>query len=685
VPDTAQRAAELIRTLAGADAVLRDDQLRAIEAVAVEHRRVVVVQATGWGKSAVYWIATRMLRDAGAGPTLVVSPLLALMRDQVDAASRMGIVARTINSTNVDDWTAIQDEVAAGAVDVLLISPERLNNPSFRARVLPTLAATAGLLVIDEAHSISDWGHEFRPDYRRIGGVIEQLAPGVPVLATTATANARVTTDIAAQIGTDTVTIRGPLDRESLVLTVASLPGAAQRLAWLADTLGAETGSGIVYCLTVADAERVAGFLQAQGIGAAAYTGSTDPVERERVEADLKANRLRAVIATSALGMGYDKPDLAFVIHLGAPASPIAYYQQVGRAGRAIATARAVLVPTPEDRAVWAYFDSTAMPPPDVVARVLEAVGAGGPVNVAELEGVVNLRRGRLDALLKVLDVEGAVERSDGGWIRTTNPWVYDTDRLAAVAAARRAEQDAMLAYAATKGCRMRFLLDALDDPGATDCGRCDNCRGVAESTVAGPERAAAALAYLRGTDVIIEPRKQWPRGLPDRRGNIPVAARAEAGRALAFGTDPGWGDAIASAFAADGPISEEIVAGVVATLKRWDWAQRPTWVTWVPSRSRGRLVRSLAERIGEIGKLPVVDAVDRAAERPPQAFMANSARQCDNVTGAFRLRAAPVPDGPVLLVDDTVQSGWTMTVVAEALRAAGSGPVLPLALWRRP
>ncbi|MEX2659620.1 MAG: RecQ family ATP-dependent DNA helicase [Acidimicrobiales bacterium] len=682
----ADRAAELLAELAGPAAVLRPDQLVAIEALVERRSRVLVVQRTGWGKSAVYWIATRLLRDRGAGPTLVVSPLLALMRDQVAAAARMGIAARTINSTNVDDWRAIEDELAAGTVDVLLISPERLNNHGFRAEVLPRLSAAVGMLVIDEAHCISDWGHDFRPDYRRLATVIGSLGEEVPVLATTATANERVTADVAAQIGESTLTLRGTLDRESLHLSVVSLPTTAERLAWLAAALHAEAGSGIVYCLTVAEVERVAAFLASQDLEVAAYSGDTAPVEREHIEAELAANRLRAVVATSALGMGYDKPDLAFVAHLGSPSSPIAYYQQVGRAGRAIDSARAVLLPATEDGAIWAYFDSTAFPPRDVVERVLAAVEADGPLTVPALEEVVNLRRGRLEALLKVLDVEGAVERRGSGWVRTATPWSYDDERLAAVDANRKAEQAAMRAYAATEGCRMRFLREVLDDPEAADCGRCDRCTGVVEGAAPEPALAAAALAHLRSADVVLAPRKQWPRGGEARKGNIKRDRQVDTGRALAFGDDAGWGELVTAALAGDERLGDELLAGLAAVLKRWDWVERPTSVTFVPSRSHPLLVRSMAERIAALGKLPLVEALTRVRnDDPPQRLMANSWRQCANVVDAFAADPSDLPPGPVLLVDDVLASGWTMTAAGEALLAAGSGPVLPLVLWRRP
>jgi ATP-dependent DNA helicase RecQ len=690
----AQRAQALLVALAGPDARLRDDQLEAIEALVSRRSRVLVVQRTGWGKSAVYWIATKLLRDAGAGPTLVVSPLLALMRDQVAAAASMGITARTINSTNIDDWRAIEAEMAAGTVDVLLISPERLNNHSFRRNVLAELAATIGLLVVDEAHCISDWGHDFRPDYRRLSSVIAGLGDDVPVLATTATANRRVTADVAAQLGSDTMTLRGGLDRESLSLAVVSRASTAERLAWLAAELARDDdsgesddlgGSGIVYCLTVKDVASVAAFLVSVGIDAAGYTGSTDPADRERIESDLKANRLKAVVATSALGMGYDKPDLAFVVHLGSPPSPIAYYQQVGRAGRAIASARATLLPTPADADIWAYFDSAAFPPADVVERVLAAVAELGPVTVPVLEDAVNLRRGRLEALLKVLDVEGAVERVEAGWRGTGQPWVYDAERLTGVAANRKAEQQAMVDYAAAEVCRMRLLREALDDTDISDCGRCDVCTGVSRDRALDPALVNTALTHLRGADVIVEPRKQWPRGMTERRGNIAAGSRAEVGRALAFANDPGWGDVVAAALRADAEVTDEIIGGLVAVLKRWNWSERPTWVTWVPSRAHPQLVSSTARRLAEIGKLILVDGLERTrADAPRQFEMANSIRQCANVLDAFVVTSA-LPAGPGLVVDDVIASRWTMTAVAETLRAAGADSVLPLALWQRP
>lgn len=523
------------------EARLREDQWRAIEALVADKRRALVVQRTGWGKSAVYFVATALLRERGAGPTVIVSPLLALMRNQVEAAARAGIRARTINSSNTEEWETIQAEVAASEVDVLLVSPERLNNPDFRDQVLPKLAAATGLLVVDEAHCISDWGHDFRPDYRRLRTMLADLPPGVPVLATTATANARVTADVAEQLGTgvstDALVLRGPLDRESLSLGVLRLPDAAHRMAWLAEHLGDLPGSGIIYTLTVAAAEEVTAFLRQCGHTVASYTGKTENADRQQAEEDLLANRVKALVATSALGMGFDKPDLGFVVHLGSPSSPIAYYQQVGRAGRGVEHAEVLLLPGKEDQAIWQYFASIAFPPEEQVRRTLDVLAqAGRPLSLPALEPLVELRRSRLETMLKVLDVDGAVRRVQGGWISTGTPWTYDTERYAWVAKQRATEQQAMRDYITTTGCRMEFLRRQLDDEGAAPCGRCDTCAGARFEASVSPGALDTANGELGRAGVEVEPRKMWPTGLPavgvDLKGRIPVGEQAAPGRA---------------------------------------------------------------------------------------------------------------------------------------------------------
>ena len=688
-------AAQVLRGLAGESAVLREDQWTAIRALVVDRSRALVVQRTGWGKSAVYFIATALLRRAGAGPTVIVSPLLALMRNQIAAANRAGIRAVTINSANVEEWEDVVGRVNAGGVDVLLVSPERLNNPGFRDDVLPRLAATAGLLVIDEAHCISDWGHDFRPDYRRLRHLMRELPAGTPVLATTATANARVVDDITEQLGAaDVVVLRGSLERDSLRLAVVALPSAAHRLGWLADTLPTLPGSGIVYTLTVAAAQDTAAFLRERGFGVAAYSGQTDDGERRSAEAALLGNEVKALVATSALGMGFDKPDLGFVVHLGAPQSPIAYYQQVGRAGRGVERAEVLLLPGAEDQAIWRYFASLAFPPEDQVRLALDVLAAAGrPLSTAALEPHVDLRRTRLEMMLKVLDVDGAVRRVSGGWVATGEAWDYDADRYARVTETRREEQRAMLEYLGTTRCRMHFLREQLDDAGAVDCGRCDNCRDEPWSTTVSEASLRAAQDALGRPGVEIAPRAQWPSGLDAvgiaRKGRIAADISAEPGRAIARLTDIGLGDRLRGLLGPDSPdavVPEDVVRAAVAVLAAWDWERRPAGVVAMPSQRRPQLVASLAAQIAEIGRLPLLGTL-RLARDPSGGRGSNSAQRVRAVHGAFvvdpalRDALAALGDQPVLLVDDVLDSGWTMTEATLVLREAGAGPVLPFAL----
>ena len=701
-------ACELLRKLTGCeDAVFRDGQYEAIEALVVHRRRALVVQRTGWGKSAVYFIAALLQRRAGAGPALIVSPLLALMRNQVEAAGRAGVRAATINSSNVTDWEEIAEAIEQDLLDVLLVSPERLVNPRFRDTQLRHLLARAGLVVIDEAHCISDWGHDFRPDYRRIRSLIRELSDRVPVLATTATANQRVVTDVAEQLavgGHEVFTLRGALARDSLRLGVLELGSSARRLAWLVEHLGSLPGSGIVYCLTVANAEDTAATLAAAGHRVLPYTGRTDLPERVAAEQALLANEVKALVATSALGMGFDKPDLGFVVHLGAPSSPVTYYQQVGRAGRATEAADVLLLPGREDQEIWRYFATNAMPTRQRAASVLEALAASDvPLTVPALESRVELRRGALELLLKVLAVDGAVENRAGGWAATGVDWTYDEERYSRIAAARVAEQQAMLEYEnlGHARCRMEFLTAALDDPHSRPCGHCDTCTRPWYPTGVTAKAQVAAQSALERVGVVLEPRTQWPPGL-DRftgvmggevvKGRIPLAERVEPGRVVARLTDLGHGNALRELFASDAdgkPVDAEVptqLAGAcLQVLREWDWDERPVAVAWVPGLSRPRLVAALGEGLARAGRLHVLGPLGLAPGVAPLPRANSTFRVRDLWT---RFHVTPQQEavlsglsGPVLLVDDLVDSRWTMTVAGRLLKRAGARAVLPFAL----
>jgi ATP-dependent DNA helicase RecQ len=671
-------ALDRLRELTGDPAAeFRADQLDAIRDVVVDRARVLCVQRTGWGKSAVYFIATALLREAGAGPTLIVSPLLALMRNQIAAAERLGLRAHTINSTNRDDWALVRDRLGAGTVDLLLISPERLNNPQFRDELLPLFAASVGLLVIDEAHCISDWGHDFRPDYRRVEDMLDRLPGGVAVLGTTATANDRVVADVASQLAEGDAgqlrIYRGPLARRSLRLEVLELPRPAQRLAWLATHVPGLPGSGIVYTLTRRDAEQVATFLSGRGIAAVAYSGEHETEARISIEDRLLDNEVKAVVATSALGMGYDKADLSFVVHYQAPGSVISYYQQIGRAGRGIEHADIVLLRGGEDRAIQDFFIEQAFPAREHVAAVLDDLDAAGDEGrtARELTAVVNLGLGRIEAMLKILDVEGAVVRAGSRWVLVPDAdWRYDAERYAEVTALRRAEQRAMAAFGSDGRCLMRVLQEELDDPAPADCGRCSVCAGPRFAAPLDPALVEAAGRHLRSTPIELEVKKMAPDPAGAMR-KIPEEVRVEPGWALARFGDGGWWPAIER-----GLRSGEFEDDVVEALDDLVRGAGADWLTCVPSVGLGDVLERLAESLS----VPHLHLVERAQERPPQREMANAAQQVANVRGAFRVVGRP-PAGVGVLLDDRRHSGWTLAMLGGQLRRAGAARVVPVAL----
>ena len=680
-----------LEAMLGPGATFRDGQREAIEAIVRDGARALVVQRTGWGKSLVYWIATRVRRDEGHGPTLIISPLLALMRNQIAMAARLGLRAVTIHSGNKEEWSEVEAALAADSVDVLLISPERLANEDFTTRVLPSIQGSIGLFVVDEAHCISDWGHDFRPDYRRIGRILASLAPTVPVLATTATANDRVVADVAEQLGGDVAIVRGPLTRESLRLDSIVLGDQAERLAWLAEQLPNLPGSGIVYCLTVADTTRVAGWLRSRGIDARPYNAALPQPEREALEDALIAGEMKALVATVALGMGFDKPDLGFVVHYQRPGSAIAYYQQVGRAGRAVETAHGVLLSGREDDEIADYFIRTAFPPTARMHDVLAVLDDVDSASWSTIERGVNMPRGQITQALKLLELDGAVARQGSRYVRTAMPWQQDEERVARLVAVRRAELDTMCAYQAHDGCLMEFLGRQLDDPTAAPCGRCSNDGGDRLPREVDREIVHAAMTFLRRDLRPIAPRRQWAaEAVPGLSGAIKPPN--EPGIALSVYGDAGWGRDVSRARRGVAPLGRGLLLAAASTIRdRWRPEPAPEWVTCVGSTAssvapgRRAVVRDFARAIAAELKLPYVETLS-SGDGEPQKLMENSVQQLRNVAGKLSLEAGAaagggVPAGPVLLVDDLVDSGWTLTYAGFLLRGAGAGPVHPFAL----
>jgi ATP-dependent DNA helicase RecQ len=682
-----ERATQLLRqSLNNPQADFRDSQWEAIEKLLMPSNRLLVVQRTGWGKSVVYFLTTRLLRDHGAGPTLLISPLLALMRNQIVAAERIGIRAATINSNNTKDWERVQHQVLANQIDVLLISPERLANDDFRSNILLPMANRIGFFVVDEAHCISDWGHDFRPDYRRIVRILQQLPPTIPVLATTATANNRVVEDVKNQLGSTLQISRGNLTRDSLQLQNIQLPNQANRLAWLAEHLPQLSGSGIIYALTKRDAEQVASWLRTQGISAEAYTSSSE--NREALEDKLLANQIKALVATSALGMGYDKPDLGFVIHYQRPGSVVHYYQQVGRAGRAVDQAYGILLSGKEDEDIIDFFIRSAFPPESHVNEVLHALNESqNGLSMPQLEKILNLRSGQIKKVLKILAVESPapVIKQGSRWATTPINYKPDLQKIQTITGIRRQEQSRMTEYMGTNDCLMMFLAKELDDLNPQPCGRCAQClrQNLIPETIS-PTLVTAAIQFLKRTDYVIEPRKEWPDYASFSygwKGRIKSEWQAEPGRALCLWGDAGWGSLVKQGKYRNNYFGEELIFAAAEMIRRWQPNPKPTWVNCVPSLNRPNLVPDFAQRLAQALELIFVPCIQKITATKPQKEMNNSYQQAHNLDGAFTVEKWQGLNGPVLLIDDMVDSRWTFSVLTALLRSNGSGPVFPLAL----
>jgi ATP-dependent DNA helicase RecQ len=681
--DVDGRALELLQQALGENAQFRPGQLEAIRALVGGRGRVLVVQRTGWGKSWVYFISTLLLREEGSGPTILISPLLSLIRDQLVAAGGLGLRAAAMDSNNYDEFDNIEARLADDTLDLLLVAPERLANQRFVTQTVGAIAAGIGMFVVDEAHCISDWGHDFRPDYQRIDRLVRQLPAGVPLLATTATANLRVQTDAQEQLGPDLAVIRGPLARDSLRLQVIALEDQAERLAWLVGYLAEVERSGIIYTLTRRDAERVSEFLAAQGIDAPAYHGSLRNDQREQLEHRLRTNQVKALVATVALGMGFDKPDLSFVVHFQRPGSAVFYYQQIGRAGRAVVSADAVLLTGREDDEITDYFIEHAFPPQADLAQVVAALDAADvSMTQPELEAQLNLSHSAIANALKHLILSGAVAPATRGYARTINAWTPEPEREERVTAIRREEQQRMRDYCATDGCLMRFLVEQLEDDEATDCGRCANCAGAFLPEEPDEELVLAAIRFLRRAYRPIQLRKQWPAGLGEPRGRIPEALRVQQGYALAVWGDAGWGRVVREGKFGDHGFADELVEATAEMIASWQPDPPPTWVTAVPSLRQPELVAGFAARLADRLGLPFRNALIKTQATQPQKRMENSFQQVRNLWETIAVDRDQLIEGePVLLVDDIADSAWSMTICGYVLRQAGAGAVFPMAL----
>ncbi len=679
------QATRWLQDTLGADAHFRDGQWEAIAALVEARQRVLVVQRTGWGKSLVYFMATRLLRGQDAGPTILISPLLSLMRNQIASAQAWGLRADSLNSTNYDAHDQIEYALLHDQLDLILISPERLANDRFQADVWMKLRDRIGMLVVDEAHCISDWGHDFRPNYRRIMRLLDEIPPHTPIIGTTATANDRVVTDVAAILGAQMNIQRGSLTRDSLKLYVYSEPlDSATRLTLLAYLLANLPGSGIIYCTTTRDCRLVAEWLQAEGFNAKAYYADVEETQsdsREGLEDQLMRNQVKALVSSVALGMGFDKSDLHFVIHFQLPGNIISYYQQIGRAGRGIAQAHIVLMHGPGDEDIQRYFIDTAFPTAKQVQEVIRALDQGAHSR-NELQERVNVRVSTLDKIFTHLEVEQIIEKRDRGYALVRADAVPDYARWTAVTRTRYSELANMKAYLHEQGCLMRFLALALDDPAPVErCGRCKNCTGVQSRFQPHPTDIQRAQTYLRrGDSLLFEPRKRWPA----RSEHFPRTTDIhvnQIGLALCSVYDEGWGKRVRDGREADRYDDELVAAAADALRRHWDRERiQVSGVVPVPSLRRPTLVPDFAERLAVALGLPFAAMIVHDIQHPSQAEMHNSVQQALNVLSKFSIPNR-LKGKPILLVDDIADSKWTLTVLGDLLQRHGSGAVYPFAL----
>ena len=664
----------------GENAEFRDGQAEAIIGI-LQGKRTLVVQKTGWGKSLVYFMAAKILRKRNQGFTLIISPLLALMNNQVSSAAKLNLQVRTINSENRDEWQSIMDELEQNSVDALIISPERLSNDLFREALSTRLASQIGLFVVDEAHCISDWGHDFRPDYRRIIDIINLLPPNIPVLATTATANDRVVKDIQLQLGDELQISRGSLMRESLSIQVIRLDSKEERLAWLERNIKSIPGTGIIYCLTVRDCKLVNNWLIHHGIYSECYYAGIDSESKTAIVDKFMNNTIKVLVATVAFGMGFDKADISFVIHFQKPGNIVAYYQQIGRAGRSIENAYAILMCGREDDEINNFFIDSAFPTEDLMSEVIDVTKRYSGVKLRDYERYINMKRSKIEDCIKYLTVNGDIYKESGLYYKAIRPWNPNLEKSAVITRLRKSELKQMNDFTETSDCYMEYIARCLDDEAAKKCGKCSNCLGhpLINQAISNTD-IAEAEKFIKEDFNIIEPRKQWPSGVKiDDKNIILDEYRCCEGRVLSNYGDAGWGKVVAEGKYKKNYFDEELVDASFKLLKSFVEDNQIQWVTNIPSIRRPDLVRDFTRQLAEKLGLGYMDAIQKTKDVQPQKELSNSYLQFCNAYDSFEV--TDILDGNVLLVDDMVDSKWTFTTCGYKLRKKGSGEVYPFAL----
>lgn len=665
----------------GLSAEFRDGQYEAIEATLM-NKRTLVVQKTGWGKSLVYFLSTKYNRSLKKGVTLIVSPLLVLMENQITAGKLLELQCGVLNSTikEKEERKNILFKLKENQFDVFFITPETLFSVEFQAIIG---SVNIGLFVIDECHCISDWGHDFRIEYSNLFKVINYLPSNVPVLGTTATANNRVVDDLKKQFGNDVYISRGPLTRDSLHIEIVRAQSKAKRYAWLVKNVPKLPGSGIIYCLTQRDCQQLSDYLNLRGILAMPYYSDNNLEEQNHLaERKLMKNEIKVLVSTIKLGMGYDKPDISFVIHYQQPGSVVAYYQQIGRAGRSIKDAYCYLLTGQEDQDILNYFIENAFPTNEQANRIIHALENSDGLSSVQLETKCNIERSKLLQFITLLENEDFIYKNDTKYYRSAKKYMYNGDHYQAVKQMKYAEKEAMKGYIETEKCLSRYIVNLLDDGTDVNCGKCYNCMaGSILPTVEVPSLDEISLVaeYLDSIYIKIEPRKRWPQTNMGLDEKMVITYQNEYGVALARYGDIGYGQMVSyDKYHANG-YREELISKSVQVLQSYVKINKITHITIVPS-FRNTKVNQFAKEIAKRLNLQYIELFSKK-ESPEQKKMQNSYFQAKNVIESVFLTKDLVVPKHILLVDDIVDSRWTLTVCGWLLKQAGAVVVVPYCL----
>ncbi|RLV60503.1 RecQ family ATP-dependent DNA helicase [Parashewanella curva] len=687
-------ALKFLREMTGSEvAEFHADQYEAIEELANKQSQLLVVQRTGWGKSAVYFISTKIRRMQGYGPTIIVSPLLSLIRNQIESAAKLGLKVVSYNSSmDKNERAASQRLIISHQVDAIIIAPEQLGQSYFSENILNVISGDIGLFVVDEAHCISDWGHDFRPDYGRIVRVLQNMPQNMPVLATTATANNRVVNDIKHQLGDRLSIIRGSLSRKALQLQNIHIPNKAKRLAWLAESLLTIEGSGIIYAKTTRDCEIVAGYLQSMGVNAHAYHSNLDSdAEKIALEQSLIKNEIKALVATSALGMGFDKPDLRFVIHFQAPGNVVEYYQQVGRAGRGIDSAIGVMMMGDDDERIQRFFIESAFPKEEQINQLLNVIEQNDGLKLSQIEPLVNFTIGKIQDILKFLSIENPspILKDGSAYYRTQFDYELPHNKIERLNTIKEHEWQRLIEYHNSDKCLMQFLRKELDDDAPEKCGKCANCDPTNSlKAEVNQDLAIQAHSYLRHRYIKIKPRALFASSGDNARLAFPIynfpyrdgKLKCEDGMALSSWKDGAWGDVVANG-KKEGRFSDKLIQPMVNMINSMQYQERPAWITYIPSPRHPNLVKDFANQLAAELGVACMDTLFVKEVRPPQKTMENSFYQSKNLDGAFGVNTGNLYSNPVWLIDDAVDSRWTFTIAGALLRQHGVRKVIPIAL----